>query len=103
MAPSDDIQVGDSVNVPGGMHGTIRFLGTVVGKQGRFAGVELAPEHAGKGKNSGDVDGRGGDESSSTYFLYWPKCLLQVPHYIMYLSLKRKGEGEIVNNTTAYR
>lgn len=58
MAPSDDIQVGDSVNVPGGMHGTIKFLGSVAGKQGRFAGVELAPEHAGKGKNSGDVDGR---------------------------------------------
>lgn len=58
MAPLDDIQAGDVVNVPGGMYGTVRFLGAVAGKAGRFAGVELAPEHAGRGKNSGDVDGR---------------------------------------------
>ncbi|PGG95394.1 hypothetical protein AJ80_09971 [Polytolypa hystricis UAMH7299] len=58
MAPHDDIQVGDLVNVPGGMYGTIRFVGTVAGKPGRFAGVELAPEHAGRGKNNGDVEGR---------------------------------------------
>ncbi|CRG92122.1 hypothetical protein PISL3812_09178 [Talaromyces islandicus] len=58
MAPSDDIRVGDQVNVPGGMYGAVRFLGTVDGKPGRFAGIELAPEHAARGKNSGDVDGR---------------------------------------------
>src|SRR5262245_53618026 len=58
MATGDDIRVGDLVNVPGGMYGTVRFLGVVAGKQGRFAGVELATEHAGRGKNSGDVDGR---------------------------------------------
>ncbi|KKZ66690.1 hypothetical protein EMCG_07647 [[Emmonsia] crescens] len=58
MAPLDDIQVGDLVNVPGGMYGTVKFLGPVAGKPGRFAGVELAPEHAGRGKNNGDVDGR---------------------------------------------
>ncbi|KAK2804834.1 hypothetical protein FQN51_001476 [Onygenales sp. PD_10] len=58
MPPLDDIQVGDLVNVPGGMYGTVKFLGVVAGKPGRFAGVELAPEHAGRGKNNGDVEGR---------------------------------------------
>lgn len=58
MAPSDDIRVGDLVNVPGGMHGTVRYLGVVDGKPGRFAGIELATEHAARGKNNGDVDGR---------------------------------------------
>lgn len=58
MAPSDDIRVGDQVNVPGGMYGTVRFLGSVDGKPGRFAGIELAAEHAARGKNNGDVDGR---------------------------------------------
>lgn len=61
MAPSDDIRVGDQVNVPGGMYGTVRFLGTVNGKPGRFAGIELAAEHASRGKNNGDVEG-------NTYF-----------------------------------
>lgn len=58
MAPSDDIRVGDQVNVPGGMYGTVKFLGVVDGKPGRFAGIELATEHAARGKNNGDVDGR---------------------------------------------
>ncbi|KAL6239351.1 hypothetical protein BDW75DRAFT_138425 [Aspergillus navahoensis] len=58
MAPLDEIQVGDVVNVPGGMYGTVRFVGVVTGKPGRFAGIELAPEHAKRGKNSGDVDGK---------------------------------------------
>lgn len=58
VAPSDEIRVGDLVNVPGGMYGTVKFLGTVNGKPGRFAGIELASEHASRGKNNGDVDGR---------------------------------------------
>lgn len=58
MASVDDIKVGDQVNVPGGMYGTVKFIGTVAGKPGRFAGVELGPEHAGRGKNNGDVEGR---------------------------------------------
>ncbi|CAI7636283.1 unnamed protein product [Penicillium glandicola] len=58
MAHPDDVQVGDVVNVPGGMYGTIKYLGSVAGKAGRFAGVELSSEHAQRGKNSGDVDGR---------------------------------------------
>ncbi|KAE8145087.1 18S rRNA biogenesis protein [Aspergillus avenaceus] len=58
MAPLDDVQVGDLVNVPGGMYGTVKFLGTVAGKAGKFAGIELAAEHARRGKNNGDVDGK---------------------------------------------
>lgn len=58
MAAFDDIKVGDIVNVPGGMYGTVKYIGTVAGKPGRFAGIELGPEHSQRGKNSGDVDGR---------------------------------------------
>jgi hypothetical protein len=59
--PSSDgsLDVGDMVNVPGDMYGTVRFIGTVRGKPGRFVGVELDQEFAAKGKNDGDVDGYG--------------------------------------------
>lgn len=59
MAGGDgrDIDVGDTVDVPGGMHGTVKFVGAVRGKKGNFAGVELAREFAARGKNDGDVDG----------------------------------------------
>lgn len=53
----DDLEVGDAVDVPGGMHGTIKFLGEVKGKKGIFAGVELSREWAARGKNDGDVEG----------------------------------------------
>ena len=58
MPSIDQFHVGDVVNVPGGMYGTVRYLGSVAGKPGRFAGIELAPEHMERGKNSGDVDGK---------------------------------------------
>ena len=50
--------MGDTVTVPGDMHGTVKFVGQVAGKKGTFAGVQLAPEYAPRGKNSGDVDGK---------------------------------------------
>jgi hypothetical protein len=53
----EDIEVGDLVDVPGHMYGTVKFVGNVDGKRGTFAGVELAEEFAGRGKNNGDVDG----------------------------------------------
>lgn len=56
-AGSGEIEVGDWVDVPGSMHGTVRFVGNVDGKKGIFAGVELSEEFASKGKNNGDVDG----------------------------------------------
>lgn len=53
----DDLEVGDLVDVPGNMHGIVKFIGNVQGKNGVFAGVELGEEFPGRGKNSGDVDG----------------------------------------------
>lgn len=52
-----DIQEGDMVDVPGAMHGVVKFIGNVRGKKGIFAGVELSREFAARGKNDGDVDG----------------------------------------------
>lgn len=52
-----EVEVGDLVNVPGDMHGTVRFVGSVKGKPGMFAGVELSQEFAQRGKNDGDADG----------------------------------------------
>lgn len=56
-AAGDDLALGDEVDVPGNMRGTVRFVGTVEGKKGTFAGVELHPDFAARGKNNGDVDG----------------------------------------------
>ncbi|KAK4673258.1 hypothetical protein QC763_110280 [Podospora pseudopauciseta] len=55
-AGGEDVQVGDVIDVPGNMTGTIRFIGPVTGRKGTFVGVELHPDFAGRGKNSGDVD-----------------------------------------------
>lgn len=52
-----NLEVGDIVDVPGGMHGTVKFIGEVKGKKGVFAGVELSREWAARGKNDGDVEG----------------------------------------------
>lgn len=52
-----EVEVGDLVDVPGNMHGTVKFVGSVDGKKGIFAGVELSEEYANRGKNNGDVDG----------------------------------------------
>ena len=59
---NQSLEVGDVVDVPGMMHGTIKFIGEVKGKKGHFAGVELSKEFAAKGKNDGDVDGYGSIE-----------------------------------------
>lgn len=54
---TEDVAIGDIVDVPGNMTGTVRFIGSVAGRKGNFAGVELHADHAPRGKNSGDVDG----------------------------------------------
>ncbi|TGZ81948.1 hypothetical protein EX30DRAFT_395324 [Ascodesmis nigricans] len=54
---SGEVEVGDVVNCPGGMFGTVKFIGSVRGKSGTFVGVELDGDLAGKGKNDGAVDG----------------------------------------------
>lgn len=56
-ADGQDIDVGDTVDVPGGMVGVVKFVGSIRGKQGVFAGVELSREYAARGKNNGSVDG----------------------------------------------
>jgi hypothetical protein len=53
----DEVTIGDTVDVPGAMFGTVRFIGSVQGRPGTFAGVELSREYAARGKNSGDVAG----------------------------------------------
>lgn len=55
--PQSSVDVGDAVEVPGGMLGIVRYVGGVKGKAGVFAGVELSKEFAPRGKNDGDVDG----------------------------------------------
>ncbi|KAF8424618.1 hypothetical protein EV426DRAFT_632757 [Tirmania nivea] len=52
-----EIEVGDVVDTPGGMHGVVKFIGGVRGKNGVFCGVELEGSLSGKGKNDGVVDG----------------------------------------------
>lgn len=54
---SDNLEVGDAVNVPGDMFGVVRYVGGVRGKNGKFVGVELDREFAARGKNDGDVEG----------------------------------------------
>jgi CAP-Gly domain-containing linker protein 1 len=50
--------VGENVRIDSqGFEGTLRYLGPVEGKEGVFAGVELSPGFAGRGKNDGSVDG----------------------------------------------
>ncbi|RDL36682.1 Uncharacterized protein BP5553_06034 [Venustampulla echinocandica] len=53
----NSLEVNDTVDVPGNMYGSVRFIGSVQGKKGVFAGVELSEEFAARGKNNGDVDG----------------------------------------------
>ena len=56
-ADGRDIGLGDLVDVPGGMHGVVKFVGSIHGKKGVFAGVDLSREYAARGKNDGTVDG----------------------------------------------
>ncbi|KAK3208331.1 hypothetical protein GRF29_77g355847 [Pseudopithomyces chartarum] len=56
-ADGRELEVGDLVDVPGSMTGVVKFIGSVRGKPGVFAGVELSKQFAARGKNDGDVDG----------------------------------------------
>ncbi|KAK6985240.1 hypothetical protein R3P38DRAFT_3102133 [Favolaschia claudopus] len=50
--------IGDNVRIESlGYEGTLRFLGSIDGKPGLWAGVELGGGFAGKGKNDGSVAG----------------------------------------------
>ncbi|MCJ1354661.1 MAG: hypothetical protein MMC33_004650 [Icmadophila ericetorum] len=91
---TDDIQVGDAVNVPGGMDGTVKFLGEVKGKAGIFVGVELSRRWAGRGKNDGEAEGW---VAASSHFGYTHACLLPVADTrtprIRYFSTSIPGSG----------
>ncbi|KAJ6593784.1 hypothetical protein B0H19DRAFT_916405 [Mycena capillaripes] len=61
-------EVGDNVRIESlGYEGTLRYMGTIDGKPGLWAGVELSGGFAGKGKNNGSVAG-------SQYFTCPPNC-----------------------------
>ncbi|KAJ6475245.1 hypothetical protein C8R47DRAFT_1142759 [Mycena vitilis] len=61
-------EVGDNVRIESlGYEGTLRYTGTIDGKPGLWAGVELGGGFAGKGKNNGSVSGK-------QYFSCPPNC-----------------------------
>ncbi|KAK4704459.1 hypothetical protein P7C70_g1762, partial [Phenoliferia sp. Uapishka_3] len=78
MSPEKEkekLEIGDEVKMEVGgvaMEGTLRFLGEVEGKDGNWAGVELAKEWEGQGKNDGSVRG-------AQYFACPPLCGLFLP------------------------
>lgn len=52
------LDLGDPVRIESlGVDGTIQFLGEAEFKEGLWAGVELSPAYAGRGKNDGSVAG----------------------------------------------
>ena len=54
---SEELRVGDHVNVPGGMDGIVKFVGEVRGKPGSFVGIEMSRQWANRGKNDGEAEG----------------------------------------------
>jgi len=53
----NELELGDTVEVPGGNRGTVKYIGAVQGKNGVFVGVELNRDSAAFGKNNGEVEG----------------------------------------------
>lgn len=49
--------LGDSVVLPEGQHGILRYIGPVKNKNGEFAGVELTGEYVGMGRHNGEFEG----------------------------------------------
>ncbi|KAJ7783014.1 hypothetical protein B0H16DRAFT_1671164 [Mycena metata] len=61
-------EIGDNVRIESlGFEGVLRFSGSIDGKPGLWAGVELSGGFAGKGKNNGSVSGK-------QYFSCPPNC-----------------------------
>lgn len=54
---ANELELGDTVEVPGGNRGIVKYIGAVQGKNGVFAGVELNRDSAAFGKNNGEVEG----------------------------------------------
>ena len=92
---NNEIGVGDMVDVPGGMHGTVKFIGEVRGKQGTFAGVELDREWAARGKNDGNVDGYVALNGSQTRMLMYDR--------VQYFTTSIPGAGIFLPSSKAYK
>ncbi|KAI0027613.1 hypothetical protein K488DRAFT_81051 [Vararia minispora EC-137] len=72
-AADHPFDVGENVRIESlGFEGVLCYLGSIDGKPGEWAGVELSGGFAGKGKNDGSVNGR-------YYFQCPPKCGLSPP------------------------
>lgn len=52
-----DAAIGDSVEVPGGWHGSVMYVGKVEGREGTFLGIDLIELDADKGRNNGTYKG----------------------------------------------
>lgn len=57
LANFSSISLGDSVILPDGQQGILRYVGPVEGKTGEFAGVELIKEWASQGRHNGEFEG----------------------------------------------
>lgn len=52
-----DLRVGSTVNLPGGAKGLIQYIGSVDGKPGDYAGVEMLAGYEDHGKHNGEFGG----------------------------------------------
>lgn len=55
--PAPRLFIGDKVTLPEGQQGILKYIGTVKGKNGEFAGVELIGEHSALGRHNGEFEG----------------------------------------------
>lgn len=49
--------IGDTVKLPDGQLGILRYVGPITGKPGEFAGIELIQEWASQGRHNGEFNG----------------------------------------------
>lgn len=49
--------IGDTVRLPDGQQGILRYAGPIAGKSGDFAGIELIDEWASQGRHNGEYNG----------------------------------------------
>ncbi|KAG9099964.1 hypothetical protein FRC07_010456, partial [Ceratobasidium sp. 392] len=91
-----EFDVGDAVRIESlGMEGTLQFMGEIEGKSGIWAGVELAPPFAGRGKNDGSVNG-------IHYFTCAPKCgVFTLPNKLSAPTTARNPPRPVSVNSTA--
>ncbi|KAG9073871.1 hypothetical protein FS749_014603, partial [Ceratobasidium sp. UAMH 11750] len=91
-----EFEVGDAVRIESlGMEGTLQFIGEIEGKSGIWAGVELAPMFAGRGKNDGSVNG-------IHYFTCAPKCgVFTLPNKLSAPTIGRNPARPASVNSTA--